>query len=164
MKNVSLPIRLRSLRARSGWTLEEAATHVGITTDNLGRLERGASRPRVGTLRKLSDAYGVDVEELMTLEDAAGGKASAPPQGPEVVFEESYTAETRDEVWAAAMEAAKEARAVYEGSIGTKDDGRNIVVFAEPDSALNMPRLSMPAQPRRMGMTIRGRKRGRKRV
>jgi transcriptional regulator with XRE-family HTH domain len=66
---VSLPVRLRALRAAHGWTLEQAAQEVGINPDNLSKLERGYRKPRVGTLSKIADAYGVAVEELLSLEE-----------------------------------------------------------------------------------------------
>ena len=74
--SVSLPVRLRSLRAARGWTLEEAAEEVGINPDNLSKLERGFRKPRVGTLAKIANAYGVPVEGLMEAEETVPlGKA-----------------------------------------------------------------------------------------
>jgi transcriptional regulator with XRE-family HTH domain len=67
---VSLPVKLRALRASRGWTIETAAEEIGITADNLSRIERGVRHPRATTIDRIARGYGVSVEELMTLEDA----------------------------------------------------------------------------------------------
>jgi transcriptional regulator with XRE-family HTH domain len=63
-----LPVQLRALRARRGWTVREAAERVGTTPDNLSRIERGTRHPRASTLQKLAEAYGVDLESLLVQE------------------------------------------------------------------------------------------------
>src|SRR5215212_3821236 len=79
----SLPAKLRVLRAREGLYLTDAAKKIGIGRDTLAALERGERRPAVPTLRKIADAYGVPVEELLEdQEPALAGKAKAPDRGP----------------------------------------------------------------------------------
>jgi transcriptional regulator with XRE-family HTH domain len=65
----SLSVRLRSLRAAKEWTMEQAARQIGTTVDNLSRIEKGARHPRLKTLSRIARAYGVSVEELISLED-----------------------------------------------------------------------------------------------
>jgi transcriptional regulator with XRE-family HTH domain len=65
----SLPLRLRVLRGEKGWTTEQAAKKAGLTYDSLSRIERGVAHPRATTLARLAQAYGVDTEELMALEE-----------------------------------------------------------------------------------------------
>jgi transcriptional regulator with XRE-family HTH domain len=62
---VTLPTKLRTLRARAGLTLIDAAKRAGIGRDTLSDIERGRRHPRMPTLRALADAYGVDVSELV---------------------------------------------------------------------------------------------------
>jgi transcriptional regulator with XRE-family HTH domain len=79
---VSLPVRLRALRAARGWTLEQAAEEAGLTPDNLSKIEKGHRKPRVSTLSKLADAYGVAPEELLSLEEpVVAGKDEASQEG-----------------------------------------------------------------------------------
>ncbi len=66
---LTLPVKLRALRASRGWTVEQAAEKIGLTQDNLSRIERGLRHPRATTLQRIADGYGVRVEELMALED-----------------------------------------------------------------------------------------------
>jgi XRE family transcriptional regulator, regulator of sulfur utilization len=72
----SLPVKLRALRAQKDWTVRQAAEKIGTTVDNLSRIERGIRHPRARTLRKFAEAYGVDLESLLTLEDVSLPKAS----------------------------------------------------------------------------------------
>jgi repressor LexA len=66
---ISLPVKLRALRAEKGWTVREAAKKIGTTVDNLSRIERGMRHPQARTLRKLANAYEVSLESLLTLEE-----------------------------------------------------------------------------------------------
>jgi transcriptional regulator with XRE-family HTH domain len=61
----SLPEKLRLLRARKGLYLTDAARQIGIGRDTLSDLERGVRQPTAPTLRKLSDAYEVSIDELL---------------------------------------------------------------------------------------------------
>ena len=64
-----LATNLRVLRARQGLGLVEAAQKIGIAEKTLIMLERGERRRAYApTLRKLSEAYGVSVEELLAPE------------------------------------------------------------------------------------------------
>jgi DNA-binding XRE family transcriptional regulator len=65
MEQGSFAERLRVLRARRGMPLTVAAERVGVDRHTLRNLELGESTPRYPTLLKLSEAYGVPVEELL---------------------------------------------------------------------------------------------------
>src|SRR5215208_1070685 len=92
MMQGSLPTRLRLLRAQQGLTLVEAAEKIGIGRDTLSELERGRRHPVMPTLSKIARGYGVQVDELLDLEEvpqealseepALTGKAEAPPATP----------------------------------------------------------------------------------
>lgn len=57
--------RLRSLRARKGWTQENLAAMSGISVNGILKLENDqTSRPRVTTIRKLAQALDVPDHEL----------------------------------------------------------------------------------------------------
>jgi len=85
----SLPAKLRVLRAREGLYLTDAAKKIGIGRDTLAALERGERRPAVPTLRKIADAYGVPVDELLEEELVGGPKADASEaEAPRVTVEE----------------------------------------------------------------------------
>lgn len=56
--------KLFELRSQKGETQEQVAEAVNITTVSLSRYENGAAFPRVRTLAKLAEHYGVSVEEL----------------------------------------------------------------------------------------------------
>jgi transcriptional regulator with XRE-family HTH domain len=73
MRNVSLPVMLRSLRGERGLRVEDVAKEIGVTPDTLSRVERGTRHPRVGTIAKLAQFYGLRPEELMSLEDTSYG-------------------------------------------------------------------------------------------
>jgi len=57
-------LRLKELRKRRGWSLRVLAHRAGVRPGTLSALERGAS-PRLDTLVKLADAFGVKVTQLL---------------------------------------------------------------------------------------------------
>jgi len=65
--------RLRTLRLRSGWTIDEVADRADISRSTVYQLERGGTpRPRGQTLHRLAEAYGVSIDELL-FHDARSG-------------------------------------------------------------------------------------------
>lgn len=62
---MTLPTKLRTLRARAGLTLIDAAKRAGIGRDTLSDIERGRRHPVMPTLKKIAEAYGVPVEEFV---------------------------------------------------------------------------------------------------
>ena len=70
--------RLRRLRERRVWTLQELASRSGVHYTTIARAETQREyKPRPGTIRKLADALGVSAEYLRfgSVENAPGGSA-----------------------------------------------------------------------------------------
>lgn len=62
---VSFGRRLRSLRARHGWTQQRLAEESGLSVNGVIKLENDqTARPRDITLHRLAQALGIDVGEL----------------------------------------------------------------------------------------------------
>jgi len=55
---------LRIARSKAGMTLMELEAASGVGASTISKIERGVSRPQAGTLHKLADALGVEVDEL----------------------------------------------------------------------------------------------------
>lgn len=55
----------RRLREARGLSLMDVVKNHDITLSHLQKIERGALDPRASTLRKLADAYGVTLSELL---------------------------------------------------------------------------------------------------
>jgi transcriptional regulator with XRE-family HTH domain len=55
---------LRIARSKAGMTLTELEAASGVGASTISKIERGVSRPQAGTLHKLADALGVEVDEL----------------------------------------------------------------------------------------------------
>ena len=56
--------RLRALRSRAGWTLEELARQTSLSKSYLSRLEDGERQPSLAALLSLSRAFGVGLAAL----------------------------------------------------------------------------------------------------
>ena len=59
-------LQIRYLRELKGLSMVDVSEKSGVTVAALSRLERGLSKPRPSTLRKIALALGVSVEELWT--------------------------------------------------------------------------------------------------
>ena len=60
-------LTLKTAREIKGYTQEEAAKLIGISTDTLGNYERGRSYPDIPILRNIENVYGVSYEQLIFL-------------------------------------------------------------------------------------------------
>lgn len=58
--------------------MTDAAELAGIQRQTLAKLERGGTRPHDVTLSKLAKGYGIDVEDLLDLDDEPLAWAEAP--------------------------------------------------------------------------------------
>src|SRR3954470_3122792 len=58
--------KLRILRAKTGQTQDAVAWRLNTDRSFISRLERGAVMPRLSTLVRLADFYGVDVSTLLS--------------------------------------------------------------------------------------------------
>jgi transcriptional regulator with XRE-family HTH domain len=72
---------LRIARAEAGMTLMELEAASGVGASTISKIERGVTQPQVGTLRKLAQALGVEVEDFFR-EPAVPLAEAPPPSGP----------------------------------------------------------------------------------
>jgi len=71
----SIGLVIRQLRGERGWTLDHAATRLGISRRLLAQLEAGAANPSLSTLVSIAHGFGVDLVDLVDL----GSDASTSP-------------------------------------------------------------------------------------
>ncbi len=57
--------RVKQVRKGRGWTLDQLASHAGVSRRMLVNVEQGGVNPSVGTLLRLSDALGVGLPALV---------------------------------------------------------------------------------------------------
>jgi transcriptional regulator with XRE-family HTH domain len=65
-------VALRALRAKKGWTLEEAGRRAKVDPGNLSRYETGDTLPILHVLGRLLMAYETSVHDLADLLAASG--------------------------------------------------------------------------------------------
>ena len=59
-------VRLKALRKNNGITIERLCEIVGVSTSFIGLIERGDSKISIDKLFKLSQAFGVSVDYILT--------------------------------------------------------------------------------------------------
>lgn len=74
--------RLSAARLRKYWTLEEAASQIGVDKATLLRWEKGRSTPQPLHLRKLCEVYGVASVSELDIEEAEGTQLSSSLKNP----------------------------------------------------------------------------------
>ncbi len=80
---MDLSRRIRDLRYAKGWGPDELASRAKISRTALYQIERGnTSKPQAGTLRRISRALGVPLENLL---DSTLVASEGPPAPPELV-------------------------------------------------------------------------------
>jgi transcriptional regulator with XRE-family HTH domain len=84
MPLVTLGLRLKRVRERSGRSLRAVARQSGLSASFLSQMERGKSQPSVATLYLLAQLLDVSIDELF----AADGPADAQPVDAVVPAEE----------------------------------------------------------------------------
>lgn len=67
-KGVSKIARLAEVRQAKGMTQEQLAAATGVHRVTIARIETGAASPNAETLKRLADALGVRMDDLMTEE------------------------------------------------------------------------------------------------
>src|ERR1700728_4854321 len=60
---------LQALRTERGWSLDQLAVRSGVSKGVLVAVEQGRSNPSLGTLARISDAFGVPVTRLVEISD-----------------------------------------------------------------------------------------------
>lgn len=75
--------RVKRERTMRGWSQRDLAKRAKVTAETISTVETGQHDPRPSTLRKLANAFGVEVRELFE-EPATAGKAEPrPAAGPD---------------------------------------------------------------------------------
>jgi transcriptional regulator with XRE-family HTH domain len=75
---VTLGIRLKRVRERTGRSLREVARELGVSASFLSQMERGKSQPSVATLYSLSQLLNVSIDELFAEDDGDTVEVPAP--------------------------------------------------------------------------------------
>jgi len=57
--------RVRKLRKKRAWKLVELSVETGLGRVFLSNLENGKHEPKLGTLKKLANAFGLTISQLM---------------------------------------------------------------------------------------------------
>jgi transcriptional regulator with XRE-family HTH domain len=57
--------RVRKLRKKRGWKLVELSVETDLGRVFLSNLENGKHEPRLVTIKKLADAFGMTISQLM---------------------------------------------------------------------------------------------------
>jgi len=77
---MNLSRRIRDLRYAKGWGPDELASRAKISRTALYQIERGnTSKPQAGTLRRISRALGVPLENLLETTPVSAGDPGAIP-------------------------------------------------------------------------------------
>lgn len=63
----NMKLSLKTARQLKGLKQSEAAKELGISTDTLGKYERGITYPDIPMLRKIEKLYGVPYDRLIFL-------------------------------------------------------------------------------------------------
>lgn len=61
--------KLFELRKKAGLSQSKVADKLGVTNKSVSKWENGAAKPSTNTLRKLSDLFGISIEELLSLKE-----------------------------------------------------------------------------------------------
>jgi transcriptional regulator with XRE-family HTH domain len=69
---------LQALRTERGWSLDQLAARSGVSKGVLVAVEQGRSNPSLGTLARISDAFGVPVTRLVEVSDEPAVRISGP--------------------------------------------------------------------------------------
>ena len=79
MTNVVLRIAntLKSLRKESGWSLDVASQHTGVSKAMLGQIERGESSPTIATLWKIATGFNTSFSSLLDVAPEEGAQSDA---------------------------------------------------------------------------------------
>ena len=79
MNEMQVGKTIAALRKEKGMTQKDLAQLLHVTDKAVSKWERNASCPDIGTIPKLAEVLGLDVNELM------GSTAPAKPQGEDIV-------------------------------------------------------------------------------
>lgn len=71
---------VRRLRTERGWSLDALASRAGVSKGVLVGLEQGGANPSLGTLLRVSDAFGVPLTRIVQVEDEPAIRVLTPAQ------------------------------------------------------------------------------------
>ena len=74
MRDYSFGNYISALRERCGLSQYQLGVLVGVSDKAVSKWENGASKPRIGTIKKLSEVLDVSVDELLACEYDAFNK------------------------------------------------------------------------------------------
>ena len=57
--------RMRHFRKERGWTLDDLAARIGSSKQVLSRYESGKRNPKISAAKKISDALGVELDDMV---------------------------------------------------------------------------------------------------
>lgn len=66
LEHLDLGVRVRELRKKRGWTLEQAAMQAGLARSTLSKIENGQMSPTYEALKKLAQGLAISVPQLFT--------------------------------------------------------------------------------------------------
>jgi transcriptional regulator with XRE-family HTH domain len=69
-------VRLRSMRQRRNWTLQDVSTRSGISVSMLSQIERNNASPSIRSLQRLAEMFAVPIGWFFSETAAAGGGPS----------------------------------------------------------------------------------------
>ncbi|WKE64641.1 XRE family transcriptional regulator [Gallaecimonas kandeliae] len=64
--------RLKGLRQENGWSLDELASHSGVSRATLSRIEKAEVSPTAAVLGRLCSCYGLTLSQLMVMAEGQG--------------------------------------------------------------------------------------------
>ncbi len=70
---------IKVYRAERGWSISRLAKESGVPRETISRIEHGHNEPSAATIKKLADALGVTVHDLMLTEERFRGPLVAAP-------------------------------------------------------------------------------------
>jgi transcriptional regulator with XRE-family HTH domain len=65
--------RVRDLRRRKGWTLEQLSAACGVSRSMLSQIERNSANPTLGVAFRIAQAFGMSLDGLVGLPEKAPG-------------------------------------------------------------------------------------------
>jgi transcriptional regulator with XRE-family HTH domain len=66
---MSVNEKIRSIREAKGLTQEQVAEKLGISSSVYGDIERGENDPKLSKLKKIAEAFEIELSELVDLTD-----------------------------------------------------------------------------------------------
>jgi transcriptional regulator with XRE-family HTH domain len=72
--------KVRELRSRARWSQDKLAEESGLHRTYIGGVERGERNPTLVIIKKIADAFGVSLLELLSLDDDEHSQGEGGPR------------------------------------------------------------------------------------